>query len=56
MGALATPGPDLDVRRALRIGDLQEKLAARDGKPGFTRNVAALRAEIARLQSGGPLE
>lgn len=32
-----------------RIVELRQKLAARDGKPGFKRNAQALKAEIARL-------
>lgn len=36
---------------AARIEQLQAKLAAREGKPGFKRNAQALRAEIARLQA-----
>lgn len=36
---------------AARIAELQRMQAARQGKPGFTRNVQAIRAEIARLQS-----
>ena len=38
----------LDVNR--RIADLQNRIAARDGKPGYKRNVAALKAELAKLQ------
>lgn len=36
---------------AARIAELQRMVAARQGKPGFTRNVQAIHAEIARLQS-----
>lgn len=34
---------------AARIAMLQEMLAAREGKPGYKRNVEALKLEIARL-------
>lgn len=30
--------------------DLETKLAARDGKPGFKQNCAAIKAELARLR------
>lgn len=40
---MAPDGPE-------RIAELQQMLAARIGKPGYTKNVIALRAEIARLQ------
>lgn len=33
-----------------RIDELRSKLAAREGKPGFNRNVQRIRAEIARLE------
>lgn len=33
-----------------RIMDLETKLAARDGKPGFKQNCAAIKAELARLR------
>lgn len=33
-----------------RLVQLRAMLAAREGKPGFKRNVEALRAEIARLE------
>lgn len=36
---------------AERIKELEQKLAARDGMPGFKRNSVALRAEIARLRA-----
>jgi hypothetical protein len=39
-----------------RIDALKRKLAAREGKPEFTENCEALRAEIARLESGSPLD
>lgn len=35
---------------AARISDLETKLAARDGKPGYAKNCDELRAEIARLR------
>lgn len=34
-----------------RLTQLRAMLAAREGKPGFKRNVEALRAEIARLET-----
>lgn len=34
-----------------RIAALKEKLAAREGRPGFTDNVEALKAEIAKLEA-----
>lgn len=33
-----------------RFVELQEKLAARDGKPGYKKNCQAIRAEMARLK------
>lgn len=33
-----------------RLEDLRAKLKARDGKPAYTENVKAIRAEIARLE------
>jgi hypothetical protein len=39
-----------------RIDALKRKLAAREGKPEFSENCEALRAEIARLESGSPLD
>lgn len=39
--------PDLESR----IDDLKRKLRARDEKPGFRSNSAALKAEIARLEA-----
>jgi len=33
-----------------RLVKLREKLAARDGTPGFERNCTAIRQEIARLE------
>lgn len=36
---------------AARIAELQDKLASRQDRPGFTRNARAIRAEIARLQA-----
>lgn len=41
---------DADQARAVRVAELQDMLSARDGKPGFRRNVQAIRGEIARLQ------
>lgn len=38
------------IERAERIAELQAKLAARQDKPGFKRNVQRIRAELARLQ------
>lgn len=38
---------------AARIAELRRKVAERQGKPGFKRNVQAIHAEIARLQSQG---
>lgn len=35
---------------AERIADLEQRLAARDGKAGFKRNVIAIRAELERLR------
>lgn len=35
----------------LRIAKLKRMLAARDGQPNFAENVAAIRAEIARLEA-----
>lgn len=35
---------------AARIAELQIKLAARDKKPGFKRNVIHIRQEIGRLK------
>jgi len=36
---------------AERLADLKAKLKSREGKPGFKDNVAAIKAEIARLES-----
>lgn len=36
---------------AARIAELQDKLASRQDRPGFTRNAQAIRAEIARLKA-----
>lgn len=33
-----------------RLAELRAKLAARQGKPGFKANVAAIREEIERLE------
>lgn len=33
-----------------RLTDLRAKLAAREGRPGMTANVAAIKAEIQRLE------
>ena len=33
-----------------RIAELQRKLVARQGKPGYKKNTRAIRAELARLQ------
>lgn len=38
-----------------RLKALKSKLAARDGKSEFKENCGTLRAEIARLESSGPL-
>lgn len=35
---------------AERIADLEQRLAARDGKPGYKRNCIAIKAELARLR------
>lgn len=32
-----------------RIADLTNKISARDGKPGYKRNVEAMRTELLRL-------
>lgn len=34
-----------------RLDKLRRMLAARDGQPNFAENVAAIRAEIARLEA-----
>lgn len=34
---------------AARLAQIESMIAARDGKPGYVRNVAALKAELARL-------
>lgn len=34
---------------AARIAQIQERIAARDGKPGYKRNVEALKLELERL-------
>lgn len=39
---------------AARLTQLQDKLSAREGRPGFKRNARAIRAEIARLQQETP--
>lgn len=39
-----------ETETAARIAQLSAMLASRTGKPGFKRNVEALRAEIARLE------
>lgn len=39
-----------------RLADLKRKLAAREGLPGYTENVIALKAEIARLEGHEPEE
>lgn len=36
-----------------RITDLKAKLAAREGRPGYSANVEAIRKEIARLEKDG---
>lgn len=33
-----------------RVAELKRKLAAREGQPGYSENVIALKAEIARLE------
>jgi hypothetical protein len=38
-----------------RLDALKRKLAAREGKAEFVENCEHLRAEIARLESSGPL-
>jgi hypothetical protein len=38
------------------VADLKRKLGARDCQPGYTENVLALKAEIARLEGHGPEE
>lgn len=35
---------------AARIAELEAKLAARDGQPGYKRNAEAIRAELGRLR------
>lgn len=35
---------------AERLAELKRKLEAREGEPGYTENVIALKAEIARLE------
>lgn len=35
---------------AARIATVSARIAAREGKPGYTRNVAALKAELAKLE------
>lgn len=42
------------TRNSDRIAELQQKLSARRGKPGFKDNCAAIEAEIARLESACP--
>lgn len=37
-----------------RIADIQAKIAERAGKPGYKRNVEAMRTELAKLQSEKP--
>lgn len=34
---------------AARLAQIESMIASRDGKPGYVRNVAALKAELARL-------
>lgn len=34
---------------AARIAQIESMIAARDGQPGYKRNVVALKAELARL-------
>lgn len=34
-----------------RIAIIKARIAARDGKPGYKRNVAALKAELTKLQA-----
>jgi hypothetical protein len=46
MPATAEPAPDT----AARLAELRDKLAARDGRPGFGRNARLIRGEIARLE------
>lgn len=41
---------DADRTRGVRVAQLQDMLSARDGKPGYRRNVQAIKGEIARLQ------
>jgi len=45
------PAPFMSVETAKRLADLQDKLAARQDKVGFTKNTRAIREEIARLQA-----
>jgi len=54
---LGVDSADADQARAVRsdyatgrIAELQAKLAAREGRPGFERNSRMIRAEIAQLQ------
>lgn len=39
-----------------RLAELNRKLAAREGQPGYSENVDALKAEIARLEGREPEE
>lgn len=41
---------DADQARGVRVAQLQDMLSSRDGKPGYRRNVQAIKGEIARLQ------
>lgn len=37
-----------------RLAELKRKLEAREGQPGYSENVMALKAEIARLEGSEP--
>lgn len=34
-----------------RVADLKAKLRAREGQPGYTKNVEEIKAELARLEA-----
>ena len=48
-----TEAPSPAEVQAARLDELRAMLAAREGRPGYKTNVAALRAEIRRLERLG---
>lgn len=43
-----------DELRQSRLAELQAKLKAREGKPGFAANIEAIKRQISALESDAP--